>query len=58
MLKFRPLKREEIEKIRNIDRSEIIEGVYVLKNGQLDLKNGLIEKKGWDPNEFEARAHL
>jgi len=49
----RILKREEIEKVRNIDRSEIIEQDYYFKDGQLALENVFYDIKGWDPSELE-----
>jgi len=49
----RILKREEIEKVRDIDRSEIIEQDYYLKDGQLALQNVFYDIKGWDPSELE-----
>ncbi|WP_455279324.1 GNAT family N-acetyltransferase [[Eubacterium] cellulosolvens] len=52
-MNIRFLKREEIHKVRDIDRCEIIEEVYYLKEGQLKLKNVFYDIRGWDPSELE-----
>ena len=52
-MKIRILRREDIHKVRDIDRSEIIEEVYYLKDGQLKLKNAFYDIRGWDPLELE-----
>jgi len=58
-MKTRILKREEIEKVRDIDRSEITEEDYYLKDGQLTLKDVFYDIKGWDPSELEENIkHL
>jgi GNAT superfamily N-acetyltransferase len=58
-MKTRILKREEIEKVRDIDRSEIVQEDYYLKDGQLTLKKVFYDIKGWDPSELEENIkHL
>ena len=58
-MKTRILKREEIEKVRDIDRSEIVEEDYYFKDGQLTLKKVFYDIKGWDPLELEENIkHL
>jgi len=58
-MKTRTLKREEIEKVRDIDRSEIVEEDYHFKDGQLTLKNVFYDIKGWDPSGLEEHIkHL
>jgi len=52
-MKFRALKREEIEKVRSIDRREIVKQIYYMKNGQLCLKDAFYNIKGWIPFELE-----
>ncbi len=37
-MKIRALRRSEIEKVRTIDRQEIVEEIYYLDNGKLNLK--------------------
>ena len=53
MIDFRLLRREEIEKVWTIDRSEVIEGVYYLENDRLVLKPEHYNVKGWPPGETE-----
>jgi len=58
-MRTRILKREEIEKVRDVDRSEIVEEVYCFKEGQLTLKDAFYDIKGWNPSELEENIkHL
>ena len=58
-MKIRTLRREEIEKVRGIDRSEIITQDYYLRGGLLTLKDVFYDIKGWDPSELEkSLEHL
>ena len=58
-MEIRILKREEIEKVRGIDRSEIIEQDYYFEDGQLAVKNEFYDIKGWDPSGLEEHIkHL
>jgi len=52
-LRIRALRRTEIEKVRNIDRREIVEEIYCLEDGQLTLKNEFHNIKGWNASELE-----
>lgn len=52
-MKIRVLRKEEIEKIRNIDRSEIVEQIYYLRDGKLTLEDEFYHIKGWNPSELE-----
>jgi len=58
MIDFRLLRREEIEKVWTIDRSEVIEGVYYLENDRLVLKPEHYNVKGWPPGETEKYTPL
>jgi predicted N-acetyltransferase YhbS len=49
----RDLLREEIERVWNIDRSEVIDNVYHLENGALALKPQHFDVRGWPPGEAE-----
>jgi predicted N-acetyltransferase YhbS len=49
----RPLLREEIALIWNIDRTEVIENIYHLKDGKLVLRPQHIEVPGWPSGEPE-----
>ena len=53
MITGRDLLREEIERVWNIDRSEVIDNVYHLENGALVLKPQHIDVRGWPPGEAE-----
>jgi predicted N-acetyltransferase YhbS len=58
-MKIRTLRKEEIEKARNIDRSEVIEQIYYLKDDQLILEDEFYHIKGWNPSELEqSTEHL
>jgi predicted N-acetyltransferase YhbS len=53
VITFRNLTRAEIPKIWTIDRSEIIENIYVLENGSLVLKPDYFDARGWPPGEAD-----
>jgi N-acetylglutamate synthase-like GNAT family acetyltransferase len=58
-LKFRALKRGEIEQVRDIDRREIVKQTYYVKNRQLCLKDVFYDIKRWIPSELERSiGHL
>lgn len=50
---FRALTRDEIPLIWNIDRAEVIDGLYVLVDGRLELQDYHFEAHGWPPGEAE-----
>ena len=51
---IRQITREEIERIWDeIDRSEAIEGIYYLRNGELVLEEEHYDLRGWAPGERE-----
>jgi len=49
----RELHREEIERVWNIDRSEVTENVYHVENGTLVLRPEHHDLTGWPPGEAE-----
>jgi predicted N-acetyltransferase YhbS len=49
----RPLARDEIERVWEIDRSELVERVYRLEHGRLVLAPELHDVRGWPPGEAE-----
>lgn len=53
-MKDRILKSDEIEKVRDIDRSETVHQLYYLKDGQLTLKDEFYGVKIWTPFQHEA----
>ena len=53
MITGRELLREEIEKVWNIDRSEVTHNIYKLENGRLVLRPQHYDVSGWPPGEAE-----
>ncbi|HYL59194.1 MAG TPA: GNAT family N-acetyltransferase [Candidatus Acidoferrales bacterium] len=53
MKRGRELRREEVERVWKIDRSEVIEDFYHLENGELVLKPHHVDVPGWPPGEAE-----
>jgi len=56
-MEIRAVKREEVEDIRNIDRSEVINQTYYYKNSKLVLKNEYYNISGWHPNNIERNIN-
>ena len=52
-MKIRLLKREEIPRIWQIDRREIVENIYSLEDGKLVLKPDYFDIQGWPAGEAE-----
>lgn len=50
---IRQLTRNEIPQVWEIDRTELIEKLYVLENDQLVLSNQRFDMKGWPEGEAE-----
>ncbi len=50
---LRPLLREEVPQVWRIDRAEIIENVYYLRDGRLVLEPEHYDVRGWPPGEGE-----
>ena len=48
---IRVLTRDQVENVWEIDRSEVIEGVYYLEDGELVLKAEHYDMQGWPPGE-------
>ncbi len=53
---MRILKRDELESIWSLDRSELIEAVYSLSEGQLILNADHREVHGWKPGTVESQS--
>lgn len=53
---MRPLKYIDIHKVRDIDRSEIINHIYYYKKGNLELKKQHYNLNRW--NEDELKDHI
>lgn len=56
-MEIRAVKRKEINDIRNIDRSEIINQFYYYKNGKLMSKKRYYNISGWHPNNIERNIN-
>lgn len=54
---YRLLAAAEIERTDEIDRSEVIDGVYRLRNGALVLEDHHFDARGWPPGEPDASKH-
>jgi predicted N-acetyltransferase YhbS len=50
---FRELDRDEVERVWTIDRSEIVQNVYYLEDGELVLRPEAYDIQGWSPGEPE-----
>jgi predicted N-acetyltransferase YhbS len=53
MVTIRELAREEVKDVWGIDRSEVIENVYYLRDGELVLEEEYYNMTGWPPGERE-----
>ncbi len=54
----RELLREEVKRVWEIDRSEVIENIYYFENGELVLKPEHYDMKGWPPGEAELYTSI
>lgn len=52
-MNIRLLQRDEISLIWHIDRREIVQNIYVLRDGKLVLKPDYFDIQGWPPGEAE-----
>lgn len=50
---YRSLLRTEVELLREIDRSEVIENIYYHRNGQLVLEDEFYDMKGFPSGELD-----
>ena len=56
---YRPLGVPEVLRFEEVDRSEVIDHVYHLRDGQLVLEEEHWELRGWPPEDLPGqRAHL
>jgi predicted N-acetyltransferase YhbS len=58
MITGREISRDEIKMIWTIDRSEVIEAVYYLEQGNLVLKQEYYDMRGWLGGETEKNTSL
>ena len=55
---LRALRREDIARVWNIDRSEFIENIYRVEKGSLVLRPHNFDVPGWPPGEAETYAPI
>ncbi|MFX0148184.1 MAG: GNAT family N-acetyltransferase [Candidatus Hodarchaeota archaeon] len=55
-MEIRLVERKEIEKVREINRREVVEQLYYYKNGTLIIENEFIDDPGWTPAEVEEHV--
>jgi len=55
---YRILQREEIERLKEIDRSEIVEGIYYSKNGKLELVKEFYAIKSWPEGQGQVEKMI
>lgn len=53
-MKIREINRQDIEEVRNLNRSEIVEQIYYYKNGALVLKDECNIIKNWITEELNG----
>jgi predicted N-acetyltransferase YhbS len=54
----RELQRQEIARVWSIDRSEVVEHIYVLTGGKLTLEPYHLDAPGWPPGEAQIYTPL
>lgn len=57
-MNIRLLQRQEIPLIWQIDRREIVQNIYYLRNGELILMPDYFDIQGWPPGEAELYTHI
>ena len=58
MIQFRTLRRDEVERVWEIERAEVIERIYVMRDGQLELTPAHFDMRGWPPGEAATYTPL
>jgi predicted N-acetyltransferase YhbS len=58
MITIRELQRRQVQDVWTLDRSEVIDGVYYLRNGQLILESEHYDLNGWPSGEPEQSTSL
>src|SRR5512143_966220 len=57
-MNIRALQRDEIPLVWKVDRREIIENIYYLRDGKLVLEPEHYDMQGWSPNEAEHNTPI
>jgi len=51
---YRNLEREELDRLKEVDRSEVIEHIYYFRKGRLELEKEHWEVQGWEPEHYQS----
>lgn len=54
----RPLQRDEVAAVWSLDRREVIDNIYYLVDGRLELRPEHYNMRGWPPNATESTPTL
>ncbi len=54
----RPLQRDEVASVWNIDRREVIDNIYYLVDGKLELRPEHYDMRGWPSSAMESTPML
>ncbi len=62
-IEYRIIDASELDRLDEIDRTEVIEGIYYMRDGELVLEREHWDLKGWPPGHLEelkdhCRVHL
>ncbi len=49
---YRPMRPDEMDRVEEIDRTEVIDHIYYLRDGELVLEEEHWELRGWPPGEL------
>ena len=55
-MQIRIIQRKEIEKLRELDRSEIVEQIYYFESGNLNIKDEIYDVPGWSPADMDSHV--
>lgn len=58
MIELRTLRRDEVERVWSIERAEVIERIYVMRDGRIELTPAFFDVRGWPPGEAEKYTPL
>lgn len=54
MISYRHLNLADVRKVAEIDRSELIDGIYTARDGNLTLHDKHIDVKGWNRSQVQG----
>ena len=53
-IEYRTLLPDEVDRVDEIDRTEVIDHIYYLRDGKLVLEEEHWEMRGWPPGEIDS----